>query len=54
MNTDQETKAPLGLRYGEVTDKILGIFYKVYNELGHGFLEFPSDGDGYAGSLLAI
>jgi len=39
MNTDEDIKPPLGLRYGEVTDQILGIFYKVYNELGHGFLE---------------
>jgi GxxExxY protein len=39
MNTDQETRVPLGLRYGEITNSILGIFYKVYNELGHGFLE---------------
>lgn len=27
------------LRYRELTEKILGIFYEVYNELGHGFLE---------------
>lgn len=31
MNTD--------LKHGLVTDKILGVFYDVYNELGHGFLE---------------
>jgi GxxExxY protein len=23
----------------EVTEKIIGVFYDVYNELGHGFLE---------------
>jgi GxxExxY protein len=28
-----------GLKYGILTDKILGVFYDVYNELGHGFLE---------------
>jgi GxxExxY protein len=39
MNTDEDVRPPLGLRYGEVTAKILGTFYKVYNELGHGFLE---------------
>jgi GxxExxY protein len=39
MNTDEDIRPPLGLRYDEVTDQILGIFYKVYNELGHGFLE---------------
>ena len=27
------------LKHGSVTDKILGLFYDVYNELGHGFLE---------------
>ncbi len=28
-----------GLKHGDLTDKILGVFYEVYNELGHGFLE---------------
>jgi GxxExxY protein len=27
------------LKYGELTEKIIGIFYDVYNELGYGFLE---------------
>jgi len=27
------------LKYRELTEKILGVFYDVYNELGHGFLE---------------
>lgn len=31
MNTD--------LKHGLVTDRILRVFYDVYNELGHGFLE---------------
>jgi GxxExxY protein len=31
MNTD--------LKHGLLTDKILRVFYEVYNELGHGFLE---------------
>ena len=31
MNTD--------LKHGLVTDKILRVFYDVYNEMGHGFLE---------------
>ena len=31
MNTD--------LKHGLVTDQILRVFYEVYNELGHGFLE---------------
>jgi hypothetical protein len=29
MNTD--------LKHGLITDQILGTFYEVYNELGHGF-----------------
>lgn len=28
-----------GLRHGELTRKIIGTFYDVYNELGYGFLE---------------
>lgn len=27
------------MKYGELTDSILGTFYEVYNELGFGFLE---------------
>ena len=34
MNTDKD-----GLKHGTLTQKILGVFYDVYNELGHGFLE---------------
>jgi GxxExxY protein len=28
-----------GLKYADVSEKIIGAFYDVYNELGHGFLE---------------
>jgi GxxExxY protein len=28
-----------GLRHSEFTEKIIGVFYDVYNELGYGFLE---------------
>jgi len=28
-----------GLKHGELTDKLIGIFFDIYNELGHGFLE---------------
>ncbi|HXM20356.1 MAG TPA: GxxExxY protein [Terriglobales bacterium] len=28
-----------GLKHADVTEKIIGIFYDVYNELGYGFLE---------------
>src|SRR5215203_5621940 len=31
MNTD--------LKHKEITTKIIGVFYDIYNELGHGFLE---------------
>ncbi|MFZ0284515.1 MAG: GxxExxY protein [Terriglobales bacterium] len=27
------------LKYAELTEKIIGVFFSVYNELGHGFLE---------------
>jgi len=28
-----------GLKHRELTEKVIGVFYDVYNELGHGFLE---------------
>jgi GxxExxY protein len=31
--------SPPSLKHSEATDKIIGIFYDVYNELGHGSLE---------------
>ena len=34
MHTDSH-----GFKHGEITQKIIGVFYEVYNELGHGFLE---------------
>jgi len=34
MNMDNH-----GFKHGEITQKIIGVFYEVYNELGHGFLE---------------
>jgi GxxExxY protein len=30
---------PCALKNSELTEKIIGVFYDVYNELGHGFLE---------------
>ena len=27
------------LKHADVTEKIIGVFYDVYNELGYGFLE---------------
>jgi GxxExxY protein len=29
----------LDFKHADVTDRIIGVFYDVYNELGHGFLE---------------
>ena len=34
MNTDLQD-----LKYKELTEKIIEIFYRVYNKLGYGFLE---------------
>ena len=34
MDTDTR-----GLKHGELTEKVLGVFFDVYNELGCGFLE---------------
>lgn len=28
-----------GLKHGELTERLIGIFFNLYNELGHGFLE---------------
>jgi len=38
MESLVEEEAP-GLKHAELTDKIIGVYYDVYNELGHGFLE---------------
>src|ERR1035441_1265206 len=27
------------MKHQEVTEKVIGVYYEVYNELGHGFLE---------------
>lgn len=35
MNADQSTE----LVHAELTEKVIGVFYDVYNELGNGFLE---------------
>ncbi len=28
-----------GLKHGELTEKLIGLFFAIHNELGHGFLE---------------
>jgi GxxExxY protein len=33
------TTSSIALKHSDLTEKIIGIFYDVYNELGHGFLE---------------
>jgi GxxExxY protein len=33
------TAEKLGLKHADLTEKIIGVFYDVYNELGYGFLE---------------
>ena len=30
---------PTSLKHEELTKKVIGVFYDVYNELGHGFIE---------------
>jgi GxxExxY protein len=32
-------KEPPPLKHADLTDKVIGVFYEVYNELGHGFVE---------------
>src|ERR1035438_8487507 len=41
MNTDhfEPRRDTTALKHGATTDAIIGAFYNVYNELGHGFLE---------------
>ncbi len=43
MNADQKMKDlnsdSNGLLHAQLTEKIIRVFYEVYNELGHGFLE---------------
>lgn len=39
--------SPIELKHQELTEKIIGIFYDVYNELGYGFLEST-----YASALM--
>ena len=34
MNTREH-----GFKHGDITEKIIGVFYEVYNDLGYGFLE---------------
>ena len=37
--TDLQTQINTDLLHGDLTKKIIKVFYDVYNELGYGFLE---------------
>ena len=39
MSADQKQMESSKLLHPDLTEKIIGIYYDVYNELGHGFLE---------------
>ena len=40
MSTDDTDLRPIKTgKHDEVTDRIIGVFYEGYNELGYGFLE---------------
>jgi GxxExxY protein len=39
VNSSAMNTYPAGLKHSELTAKIIGVFYSVYNELGYGFLE---------------
>ena len=39
MATDYTDRTDKPILHHELTEKIIGVFYDVYNELGHGFLE---------------
>jgi GxxExxY protein len=43
MNTD-DTDQESAMKHAELTEKIIGVFYEVYNEVGHGFLESVCEG----------
>ena len=47
VNSPVMNSSPSSLKYSELTDRIIGVFYDVYNELGHGFLEST-----YAGAMV--
>ena len=39
VNSWRMEASPTVLKHSELTEKIIGVFYAVYNELGYGFLE---------------
>ena len=38
LNIDEHGSGQ-AMRHGEITDRVIRVFYDVYNELGYGFLE---------------
>jgi len=39
MSTDDTDQKQMTGKHVELTERVIGVFYDVYNELGHGFLE---------------
>jgi hypothetical protein len=39
MSTDDTDQRRMTGKHVELTERVIGVFYDVYNELGHGFLE---------------
>lgn len=39
IDSDVMETPRIALKHSELTQKLIGVFYDVYNELGHGFLE---------------
>jgi hypothetical protein len=42
INSLVMASSPCHLKHSDLTDKIIGVFYDVYNELGHGFWSLPT------------
>jgi GxxExxY protein len=39
MNTDNTDQVQMRGKHDDLTERVIGVFYDVYNELGYGFLE---------------
>ena len=39
MNTDNTDQKQIRGKHDALTERVIGVFYDVYNELGYGFLE---------------
>jgi hypothetical protein len=38
-NTDNTDQVQMRGKHDDLTERVIGVFYEVYNELGYGFLE---------------